>query len=226
VQQEIYAEPVSISFGVPVRSTLELERTLRVHNVTTRPLTISVLSAALAPKGVEISADPERLRLRPGRSATVVVRAATGALSPKAGAATGELVLAVSESGEVRVPWAVAVPAPDTDLLSRVSLKPTGGRVSDATPAVLSLVAGAVTPTPGPQVRPLAVLEVQLYRGEILLGVLARRREVLPGRYTFGLTGRGPGGDRLRRGKYVVRVVARPGKGVRRQVETVDYLVR
>jgi hypothetical protein len=226
VQQEVYAEPASISFGVPVRSTLELEQTLRIHNVSTRAVTISVQSAALAPKGVEITAEPERLRLRPGRTATVVVRAATGALSPKAGAATGELVLAVGGSGAVRVPWAVAVPAADTDLLSRVAIAPTGGRVSDATPSVLSLVAGAVTPTPAPQVRSLDVLEVQLYRGDILLGVLARRREVLPGRYTFGLTGRGPGGDRLRRGKYVIRVVARPGKGVRRQVETVDYLVR
>ena len=74
--------------------------------------------------------------------------------------------------------------------------------------------------------RPLDVLEVQLRRpnGE-LLGVLARRREVLPGRYTFGLTGRGPEGERLRRGPYVVRVVARPGDGTRQQVEDVPYRV-
>ena len=96
-----------------------------------------------------------------------------------------------------------------------MTLETTGGRVSDATPAVLSLVAGAVIPTPGPQVRPLELLEVQLRRGSELIGVLARRREVLPGRYTFGLTGRGPAGERLRRGSYVVRVVARPGDGMR-----------
>jgi hypothetical protein len=118
------------------------------------------------------------------------------------------------------------VPTPALDLLSRVALETTGNRVSDATPAALSLVAGALIPTPGPQVRPLEMLEVQLRRSGELIGVLARRREVLPGRYTFGLTGRGPGGERLRRGSYLVRVVARPGDGLRQQVEDVVYRVR
>ena len=55
------------------------------------------------------------------------------------------------------------------------------------------------------------------------LGVLARRRELLPGRYTFGLTGRGADGGRLRRGAYVIRVVARSDDGTRRTVESVRY---
>jgi minor extracellular serine protease Vpr len=226
VQQEIVTNPVSLSFGVPLRRSLELERTLRVRNASTRPLEISIQSAALASRGVEISIDPERLQLPPGRSADVVVRADTTVLSDQAGAATGELVLVVTGSSEVHVPWAVAVPSPETDLLTGVSLEPTAGRVSDATPAVLELVAGALTTTPGLEVRPVDVLEVQLRRGGELLGVLARRREVLPGRYTFGLTGRGPDGDRLSRGTYMVRVVARPGSGLRQQVEDVRYQVR
>jgi len=228
VQQEIAAEPATVSFGVPGRSFVELERRLQVHNVSTRRLTVSIQTLALAPKGVELSIEPRRLRIDPGRTATVILRADTSELSEQAGAATGELVLAVSESSEVHVPWAVAVPAPATDLLTRVSLETAaGGRVSDATPAVLGLVAGALIPTPGPQVRPLDELEVQLRRrnGE-LIGVLSRRREVLPGRYTFGLNGRGPGGERLRRGSYVVRIVARPGDGTRQQVEDVPYLLR
>jgi len=227
MQQEVFAEPASVSFGVPARSTRKLERTVRVENVSTRALDVTIRPAALAPKGVEISVDPERLRLRPGRSATVVVRADTAALSERAGAATGELVLLVAGSSEVHVPWAVAVPAPGVDLLWRVKLKTTAGRVSDATPAVLSLVAGALTTTPGLQVRPVGFLEVQLRRNGELLGVLARRRELLPGRYTFGLTGRGPGGERLRRGRsYEIRVVAQPGDGTRQQSETVVYQVR
>ena len=72
--------------------------------------------------------------------------------------------------------------------------------MSDATPAALSFVAGSVTATPDPQVRAVELLEVELWRGGERLGVLARRRELLPGRYTFGLTGRGPTGDRLGRG--------------------------
>lgn len=228
VQQEIVVQPATLSFGVPGRSFVELERTLQVRNVSTRRLTISVQTSALAPKGVELTIAPRRLRIGPGRTATLELQADTSELSEQAGAATGELVLAVSESSEVHVPWAVAVPTPRADLLTRVSLE-TGpdGRVSDATPAVLSLVAGALIPAPGPQVRSLEMLEVQLRRRNgALIGVLSKRREVLPGRYTFGLTGRGPEGERLRRGTYVVRVIARPGDGTRQQAEDVVYPVR
>jgi len=226
VQQEIAAEPALVSFGIPGRSSLELEQILRIRNVSTRELAVSIQTSALAPKGVEITVDPQRLRIRAGRSATVVLRADTSDLSEQAGDATGELVLAVSESSEVHVPWAVAVPTPAIDLLSRVTLETSGNRVSDATPAALSLVAGAVIPAPGPQVRPLQLLEVQLLRGGELIGVLATRREVLPGRYTFGLTGRGPAGERLGQGSYVVRVVARPGDGMRQQVVDIAYRIR
>jgi subtilisin family serine protease len=225
VQQEVVAVPSSISFGVPVRNTIELAQVVRVRNVSTRRLELTIQSIALAPKGVEITVVPQELELPAGASAKVVVRAATGALSERAGAATGEIAL-VGSGVDVHVPWAVAVPARGADLVSRVSLEATAGRVSDATPAVLSLVAGAIVADPGPQILPLEVLEIQLRRGDELLGVLARRRELLPGRYTFGLTGRGPGGERLRRGRYVIRVVARQGSGLRRQVESVLYRVK
>jgi subtilisin family serine protease len=229
VQQEISAVPASIAFGsvesAPGFDRFGLERTLRVQNVSTRTLVVRLGLASLAPKGVQISVDPERLRLGAGRSADVLVRADTRELSEQAGVATGELVLRVADSHEVRVPWAVAVPAPDVDLISDLTLRRTGRQVSDATPAVLGLVAGAVVSSPEPQVRPVSALEVQLWRGETPVGVLARRREILPGRYTFGLTGRGPGGGRLRRGTYVVRVVAQPGDGSRRQVERIEYRV-
>ena len=224
VQQEVVAVPPSISFGVPVRDSLELERAVRLRNVSTRPLELSFQPIALAPKAVEITVDPAEVELRPGASTTVVVRADTSDLSDRAGVATGELAV-IGSGADVHIAWAVAVPASGTDLVSGVSLKTTAGRVSDATPVVLSLVAGAVVPTPGPQIVAVDVLEVQLRRGDELLGVLARRRELLPGRYTFGLTGRGPSGEPLARGRYAIRVVARRGFG-RAQAEDVVYIVR
>lgn len=224
-QLEAYADPAILSFGAVTAASTEIERVLRVHNVSTRTLAISIGNTSLASKGVEITTDPDRVRLRPGASAEVVVRADTFDLSDEAGTATGELVLRAGDSPEVHVPWAVAVPT-SVDLVSRVTLTPTDARVSDATPAVLGLVAGAVTVAPDPQVRAVDLLEIQLWRGTSFLGVLARRRELLPGRYTFGLTGRGPSGERLPSGKYVVRVVAFPGDGTRRQAETVEYRVR
>ena len=41
-------------------------------------------------------------------------------------------------------------------------------------------------------------------------GVLARLRDVLPGRYSFGVTGRDPAGSILPRGDYMLRLVAYP----------------
>jgi subtilisin family serine protease len=229
VQQEVVATPASVSFGTvesaPEFDRFGLERTVRIRNVSTRRLDVRIGLAALAPKGVVITVEPDRLVLRRGRGAEIRVRADTQDLSEEAGVATGELVLRVAGSQEARVPWAVAVPEKDVDLISSLTLRRTGSRISDATPAVLGLVAGAVTASPDPQVRPVDALDVQLWRGRALLGVLVRRRELLPGRYTFGLTGRSPNGQRLRRGTYVVRVVARPGDGTRRQVETIEYRI-
>jgi subtilisin family serine protease len=224
VQQEIYAEPATVSFGA-ARAGSESERVVRITNVSSRRLAVSIGANAIAPKGVQITFDPHRLRLRAGTSADVVVRADTSDLSPEAGAATGELVLRTGDSPEVHVPWAVAVPG-DAGLVSRLALDTTGARVSDTTPAALSFVAGSVTGAPSdPQVRGVELLEIELWRGGKRIGLLARRRDVLPGRYTFGLTGRGPTGDRLRRGRYVIRVVVHPGDGTRQQSDRIDYRV-
>lgn len=226
VQQEVVSDPAVLSFGSRPAAATALERSIRVTNVSTRTLEVGLESVALAPKGVEITIDPERLRLRPGRTGVVVVRAETRNLSDEAGAATGELVLRPQGSEEVHVPWVVSTPQRGVPLLTQVSLTSTARRVSDATPVILSFVAGSVAGDPDPQIRPLQALEVQLWRDGVRLGTLVRRRELLPGRYTFGLTGREADGERLPRGAYVVRVVGIPGDGTRRQVVSVPYRVR
>jgi hypothetical protein len=43
--------------------------------------------------------------------------------------------------------------------------------------------------------------------------LLARLRDVLPGSYAFGLTGRGPNGGGLPPGRYRLRVLAVPPDG-------------
>jgi hypothetical protein len=224
-QQEITTEPATLAFGTAGTSRPTLESTLTVHNVSTRALTVRVEPGGTR-GGIEVTASKASLELLAASSATVVLRADTSDLSDDARAVTGVILLRSENSRPVRVPWAVAAPDPKVDLLSNVSLKTTSGRVSDATPAVLSVVVGGVVPGPMPEVRPVDMLQVQLWRNAKLLGVLAKRRELLPGRYTFGLTGRGPDGARLRGREYTVRLVARPSDGTRRQVETVDYLLR
>jgi hypothetical protein len=94
-------------------------------------------------------------------------------------------------------------------------------------PAVLSLVAGRVDgSTERPQLLPLTRLELELRRGERRLGMLVRLRDVLPGRYAFGVTGRGPGGARLRPGRYVLRVVGVPVGGGPASTVDVPFRVR
>ena len=69
-------------------------------------------------------------------------------------------------------------------------------------------------------------LDVQLFDADgKALGLLARVRDLLPGRYTFGLTGRDPGGDKLDSGGYRVRVVAWPAGGGKPSVRSVGFTV-
>lgn len=223
VQQEVVVEPATVSFGPVSRGSTAIEQTVVVRNVSTRRLLIPFQGSS--DEGVDVASVSSALRLRPGASGEVVLRAEIGSLPADSRVATGQLLLHVSGLNPVRLPWVVAFPTADVDLLTQVSLRATGERVSDATPAVVSFVVGAIETDKEPQVRPVDVLEIQLWRGSTFLGVLSRRREVLPGRYAFGLTGRGPRGEQLPRGRYVVRLVARPDDGTRRQTESVDYVV-
>jgi hypothetical protein len=106
------------------------------------------------------------------------------------------------------------VPVTRRPVVSQVRLSTASFRASDTQPAVLSFVAGRVDGSRDrPQLLPLEVLDVELYRGKQRVGRLARLRDVLPGRYAFGITGRGPVGARLPAGAYVVRIVGTPVGG-------------
>jgi hypothetical protein len=81
---------------------------------------------------------------------------------------------------------------------------------SDAAPALLTFVAGSVARGAGaPDISPLSRLDLELWSphgGRI--GLLARLRDVLPGRYSFGVTGRDPTGAVLQPGDYQLRLLA------------------
>ena len=99
-------------------------------------------------------------------------------------------------------------------------------RASDRAPAVLTVQAGQVRDLAGRrQLRPLARLDVELWRGGKRLGLVARLRDLLPGRYAFGLTGRGPRGGALAKGPYRLRVLAVPPDGPA-EAETVTFRIR
>jgi hypothetical protein len=92
---------------------------------------------------------------------------------------------------------------------------------------VLTLVAGRVDgPAERPQILPLATLDVELFRGQRSVGRLVRLRDLLPGRYALGVTGRGPQGARLRSGAYVLRIVGKPVGGGRATAVNVPFTLR
>ena len=57
-------------------------------------------------------------------------------------------------------------------------------------------------------------------------GLLARLRDVLPGRYSFGVTGRDPAGSILPVGDYVLRLVAYPTVGGRPSQRTIAFSIK
>jgi len=101
------------------------------------------------------------------------------------------------------------------ELIRSAALSTKAFRPSDRNPALLSVDAGGIRTIAGSlELLPLARLDVGLARADgTPIGLLARLRDVLPGRYTFGLTGRGPSGEPLPPGRYVVTVSGFPVDG-------------
>jgi hypothetical protein len=112
-------------------------------------------------------------------------------------------------------------------VVTRAALSAAVFGASDRKPAVLTLVAGRVDGSAErPQLLPLSRLEVELYRGPRRVGTLVRLRDVLPGRYAFGLTGRGPRGGRLPNGRYELRIRGVPVGGGAPTVVAIPFRLR
>jgi hypothetical protein len=135
----------------------------------------------------------------------------TAPVAPNAAVVTGAIEVAASGSERLRVPWALRFRSYARSLLGRVALSDTSFKPSDTNPAVLSIQAGALVRDAGVQIQPVSRLDVLLYSAEgRYLGVMARLRNLLPGSYSFGITGRGPTSARLAPGRYELRIAAWP----------------
>ena len=223
---EVIADPAAVGFGAADESGWTAVRRVTVRNVSTRRVTVEVAAAVEGIAGVSVVTSPTRLRLEPGAKSIVKLTARVSFLPRRLGAIEGRTRLDVSGGGRIFVPWAVALPAPGSALIGGVTLSTKSFRASDRAPAVLTVQAGQVRDRAGHrQLRPLSQLDVDLWRGQERLGLLARLRDVLPGRYAFGLTGRGPRGGPLARGSYRLRVVARPPDGPA-EVQSIGFRIR
>ncbi|TML53799.1 MAG: hypothetical protein E6G15_08680, partial [Actinobacteria bacterium] len=209
---ELSAEPDSLAFGQAQGDGWHATQWLVLRNVSARKFSVRIKSVGQG--GLEISPFPAHVRLKHGGQTTVRLVARLRGEPPVGGSAEGAVILQPRGSAPLRVPWAIAFAGSAPQVLSRVALSASAFKPSDTTPAVLSLRAGGLEQLPtGPEVQPLARLDVELWRGKDRLGLLARLRDVLPGQVALGLTGRDPDGNRLPAGPYRIQLVAVPTTG-------------
>lgn len=222
---ELAVEPTGLALGRAGGAGWETRRMLVVRNLSTRDLRVRIRIERLAEgaASVRFSARPARFRLRRGGMLRIPLRA--NVASAPVGTAPAEGTILVEALGDqpLRVPWAITFGAPPRDLVGRISLSLKRFRPSDERPSVLTLDAGRVVRAAGrDEVQALERLDISLWKASgVQLGLLARLRDVLPGRYQFGITGRSPAGAPLGRGAYQLRIVAEPtskGPATRRSV--------
>ena len=214
---EVSPSPATIAFGPDVGArSLEPER-LVLLNVSIRRVTLYLSAPRLPSAPVTIAVSPTRVELAPGGSTRIVLRARVRRVPPT-GVAQGVLRAVPVGGAAFRIPWVLGFQQGRARLLGSVKISSTAFTPSDSAPATLSFQAGQVLERGGSaSVRPVSRLDVELWdvtgAKPRPLGLLARLRDLLPGRYLFGLTGRDPQGKTLPPGRYRLRLVAFPTAG-------------
>jgi hypothetical protein len=163
---------------------------------------------------VAFAANPRALSLEPGARELVTLQASADVAT--AGATGGAFIVQPVGSQAVRVPWAVSFrPRKAEPLLEDVRLSSDVFEPSSVAPTVVAFQAGRADFTAGGDtVAPVALLTAELRRVDGKpLGTLIQMRNLLPGRYAFGLTGRAANGKRLGPGSYMLRLRAKPVEG-------------
>jgi len=222
---EVAAQPTTLGFGIWAGPRWHATRTLVVRNVSTRRLQLSLSAVADGEsEALTFKVVPDRLVLKAGRAVRVQVTVRAAA-APHARLVTGAIQIAPSGSQTLRVPWALSFKRYSSNLLPHVTLSDSSFKASDARPAVLTVQAGNLVRDDGVQIQPVSRLDVLLYSASgRFIGVMARLRNLLPGSYSFGITGRGPTSVVLPAGRYELRLAAWPtlpldAKPSRAQVE-------
>jgi len=226
----VHGIPGSLALGRADGRRWRTVQELELRNVSGRRLRLS-LGVRVVREGaaaVVFDLKPARLSLAAGRTARVRLRARV--ISKLEGSAPAEGVLLVTPLAgrEVRVPWTILFGRRTPPALAAVRLSVRAFAPSDAAPALLSFVAGSVPRTgAGPDVRPLSRLDLELWSPEGgRVGLLARLRDVLPGRYSFGVTGRDPTGAILPEGNYQLRLSAYGTDGGPATIRTIGITIK
>jgi subtilisin family serine protease len=227
---EFTAAPASLAFGRATNEKWHSDQVIAIRNVSFRRVILDfhadVTREGAAPVQFEIK--PLHVSLPSGRTVRVRIRARLSAKPSGVAPVEGLFVATPAAGGEVHVPWAILFGARAAAGLDAVRLSTHSFRPSDAAPALLSFVAGSVPRVAGrAAVQPVERLDLELWStngGRI--GLLARLRDVLPGRYSFGVTGRDPTGQLLPGGDYQLRLRAYGTEPGPPTVRTVSFTIK
>jgi hypothetical protein len=209
---EVAAQPTTLGFGTWQGKRWHATRTLVVRNVSTRRLQLSVSALADGEsEALRFKVVPDQFSLRVGRSKAVKVTVSAPAAPANERLVTGVVQFAADGSETMHVPWALGFKIYAANLLAHVALSDTSFKPSDTQPAILTVQAGNLVRDSGLQIRPVSRLDILLYSSSgRFIGVMARLRNLLPGSYSFGITGRGPTSAVLPPGAYELRLAAWP----------------
>ena len=199
---------------------------ITLRNTSRRAVDVAIRPGTADSADIEVDVAPTSARLRPGATVQVAVTARVPLLPRAPAALRGALAVNVRDGATLKIPWTITVPVVDLDLIRNVRLSSRTFEPSDVEPAVLTLTLGRVDGSPDrPQLLPLEEARLELYRGDRRIGQLALVRDLLPGRYSFGITGRGANGRRLPPGDYALRITAIPVGGGFPNEEIVPFSI-
>ena len=227
---EVAAAPATLAFGRATSARWRGEQVVELRNISFRRVILS-LRVVVAHEGaapVLFQVRPQQLSLAAGATVRVHIRARVAGTPQSRASADGLLVVTPAAGGEVHVPWTILFGRRRAPTLASVRLSTHAFRPSDAAPPLLSFVAGSVGKNAGvPAVQPLSRLDLELWSAKGgRIGLLARLRDVLPGRYSFGVTGRDPTGSVLPSGTYQLRLLAYGTDGGLPTVRTLDFTIK
>ncbi len=214
VAAELVSDRATLALGNVHAAGWKHWQTVIVRNVSTRRVRVRVRFTPYAQGAapVQFHAFPSRFTLPIGATKRVRLVAAVKTAPLGIAPAEGSVVLASATGAVLRLPWLVTFAEPPDNVLGPLQLSTDSFTPSAAGPALLTFRAGQLTSDAGrDSVQPVALLRLELFdaKGNDV-GTLATLRDLLPGHYAFGLTGRTPAGNALGKGRYRLRVTAVP----------------
>ena len=163
---EVTASQTSLGFGPWRGKRWKQRRTLSVHNVSTRPLTLTLSSTSRL-----LTVEPATVVLKPGATAAIRVTAAATS-RPALPLVTGMVTVRPAGVQALRIPWVIVFRPFAGSLLGPARVDPPVSTPSADKPSTLTVVVGRITGGRSLQVQPVGRLDVLLYTaGGTFIGV-------------------------------------------------------